>query len=321
MLEKRTTPITGWMIYKKEEKDLTEKNYEALRLLQTARAKNIDIKIFTPEQFELIINRSNENHSIFINNELHSLPDFILPRTGSASKYFTLAILRQLEQLGIFVCNTADAIDLVRDKFRCHQVMAYHNLPIPKTMLVKLIKDTKSVDTKIVEQEIGFPAVVKNITGSKGSGIYLTESASKFRDMMELIYANNPHANIIIQKYIKASHGKDLRVFVVGGKIIACMQRQSGDGNFKANFSRGGSTQAFTVDSEIEWLAIQTAKITGLDIAGIDLLFDEDGFKICEANSSPGFKGLELAVGNIVAEKILDYIIFKVTQKEKSISY
>jgi len=318
MSEKMVSSITGWIIYKKEEKNLTKENYNILRLLEAAREKKIDIKIFTPEQFELIITKSNECHSIFINDELHTLPDFILPRIGSGSNYFTLAVLRQLEHLGVYVCNTAQAIELVKDKLHCHQVMSFHNLPIPKTMLVKLLSETKSIDTKIVEREIGFPAVVKNITGSEGAGIYLTESASKFRDLMELVYVNNPDANIIIQKYIKASHGKDLRVLVVGGRIIACMQRTSGDGDFKANFSRGGSTESFVVTPEIEWLAIETTKITGLDIAGIDLLFDEEGFKICEANSSPGFKGLELAVGKNIAEQIIDYIIFRVQQKEKS---
>lgn len=314
MTNKRTTPITGWIIYKREEKDLTEKNYEILRLLSVARSKGVIIQIISPEKFELIIGQVN-NRQVLINDVLHDLPDFILPRTGSSSKYFTLAVLRQFEHLGVYICNTARAIELVKDKLQCHQVMAYNNLPIPKTMLVKFLKDTKSVDTVIVEREIGFPAIIKNITGSKGSGVYLSDSASRFKDLMELIYANNPHANIIIQKYIKNSHGRDLRVFVVGGRIVACMQRTSGDGDFKANFSRGGSTECFIVTPEIEWLAIETAKITGLDIAGIDLLFDEDGFKVCEANSSPGFKGLELAVGQFVAEQIIDYIIFRVLQK------
>ena len=314
MSEKRTTPITGWIIYKREEKELLEKHYEMHRLLAVARSKGIEIQIFSPERFELIIGQL-DGRTVLINDVRHDLPDFILPRTGSSSKYFTLAVLRQFEHLGVFVCNTAQAIELVKDKLQCHQVMAYNNLPIPKTMLVKFLKDTKSVDTTVVEREIGFPAIIKNITGSKGSGVYLSESASKFKDLMELIYANNPHANIIIQKYIKNSHGRDLRVFVVGGRIIACMQRTSGDGDFKANFSRGGLTESFVVTPEIEWLAIETAKVAGLDIAGIDLLFDEDGFKVCEANSSPGFKGLELAVGQIVAEQIIDYIIFRVLQK------
>jgi len=314
MSEKRMTPITGWIIYKKEESQLTEKNYNILRLLEAGRNAGLELTIFTPEQFELIITK-NDNRSVLINDKPHPLPDFILPRTGSGSKYFTLAVLRQFEHLGVYVCNTARSIELVQDKLHCHQVMSFHNLPIPKTMLVKLLETTKSINTKIVEQEIGFPAVIKNITGSEGAGIYLTDSASKFKDLMELIYINNPHANIIIQKYIKASHGKDLRVFVVGGRIIACMQRTSGDGDFKANFSRGGTTESFAITPEIEWLAIETAKITGLDIAGIDLLFDEDGFKICEANSSPGFKGLELAVGKNIAEQIIDYLIFRVLQK------
>ena len=112
---------------------------------------------------------------------------------------------------------------------------------------------------------------------------------------------------MIIQEYIKFSEGRDLRVIVVGGRVIGAMQRTSTDGSFKANISRGGKGEPYDVDDEMEMLAIQVAKVLDLDVAGVDLLFHNDGYRICEANSSPGFKGFEQALGINIPQKIFDY--------------
>ena len=172
-------------------------------------------------------------------------------------------------------------------------------------MLVKF-----PVELEVVRREIGFPLVIKNVTGTQGSGIYLCESEEKFLDVVELIYSNNSKANIILQEFIEKSRGTDLRAFVLGGRVIGCMQRTS-EKSFKANFSKGAKVEPFELTPEIEWLATESARLANLDIAGIDLLFDEEGYKICEANSAPGFKGMEKAIGESIAEDILDYIILK----------
>lgn len=186
-----------------------------------------------------------------------------------------------------------------------HQLLAHSNLPTPKTMLVKF-----PVEIEVVRREIGFPLIIKNVTGTQGSGIYLCESEDKFTDVMELLYSNNEKANIILQEFIEKSRGTDLRAFVLGGRVIGCMRRSS-EVSFKANFSKGGKVEAFELTPEIEWLATETARLANLDIAGIDLLFDQDGYKICEANSAPGFNGMEQAIGKHVAEDILDYITLR----------
>jgi RimK family alpha-L-glutamate ligase len=113
-----------------------------------------------------------------------------------------------------------------------------------------------------------------------------------------------------LQEFIKTSYGKDIRVFVVGGKVMGSMIRTS-NGSFKSNFSKGGSVSPFEMTPEVEWLATDVAKLFNLDIAGVDLLFDEHGYKVCEANSAPGFKGLERVTGKIIAEGIIDYILVK----------
>ena len=241
-----------------------------------------------------------------IDDKPEPLPDFVIPRMESDTTYYAFSVIRQLQYLGAYVCNDANAIHAVKDKLYTHQLLARSRLSSPKTMLAKY-----PIATEVVKREIGFPLVIKNVTGTQGSGIYLCDSESKFVDVMELIYSNNPKANIILQELIENSYGKDLRVFVVGGKVIGCMQRSSNN-SFKANFSRGGNVASFDLTPEIEWLSTEAAKLLNLDIAGIDLLFDKDEFKICEANSSPCFKGLEQVTGKIIAENIIDYILVRI---------
>jgi RimK family alpha-L-glutamate ligase len=297
--------IRGLILFAKSENQLTEKDYSVKRLLDVARKKEIEIKIVRPDQFELVITRSDKK-SILIDDKAEPLPDFVIPRMGSETTYYAFSVIRQLQYLGVYICNDSNAIYSVKDKLYMHQLLSRSKLSSPRTMLAKY-----PIASEIVKREIGFPLVIKNVTGTQGTGIYLCENENKFIDVMDLIYSNNSKANIILQEFIQKSYGKDLRVFVVGGKVIACMQRQSNN-NFKANFSKGGNVSRYDITPEIEWLSTEAAKLFNLDIAGIDLLFDNDEFKICEANSSPGFLGLEQVVGKVIAENIIDYILVKI---------
>jgi gamma-F420-2:alpha-L-glutamate ligase len=299
-----SNPIRGLILYSKAEEKLTEKDHGVGRLLGAAKNKGIELRVLQPEQFELIVTRS-DTKSILIDDKPVPLPDFVIPRMGSNTTHYAFSVLRQLQNLGVYVCNTADAIASVKDKLYMHQLLAHSRLSSPKTMLAKF-----PISTAVVKREIGFPLVIKNVTGTQGSGIYLCESEEKFIDVMELVYTNNKSASIILQEFIKDSRGRDLRVFVVGGKVIGCMERSSTT-SFKANYSKGGDVAPFPLTPEIEWLATEAAKLFKLDIAGVDLLFDSDGLKICEANSSPGFSGLEQVVGKIIAENIIDYILIR----------
>lgn len=231
---------------------------------------------------------------------------------GSSTSYFALAIIRHLEKLGVFCCNRSQSIELVKDKLHVHQILAESNLPTPKTMLVKF-----PVDPKLIKREIGFPSVIKNVSGTEGKGIHLCRTESDFVDIMDLIYANNKSANIILQEYIKTSRGKDLRIFMVGGRPVASMMRSAKKG-FKANYTLGGNVEPFEISRELEWLATEVVRLIDLDVAGIDVLFNgENSFKVCEANSSPGFKGLELATKKNIAAEIIDYIILNVVSKQE----
>jgi gamma-F420-2:alpha-L-glutamate ligase len=297
----------GLIIYHKKESEITD--YSVLRLLESARSKNIDLSILTPEQFELVVTQSDRN-SILVDDQPTLLPDFILPRIGSATSFYALSVIRQLEHLGVYSCNSANAIKNVKDKLLMHQILAYSKLATPKTMLAKF-----PVDISVVKREIGIPLIIKNVTGTQGKGVYLCESEEKFSDVMDLIYTNNANANIIIQEFIETSYGRDLRVFVIGGKVVGCMQRIAKSG-FKANFSKGADVEPYKLTSEAEWIATEASRLLNLDVAGVDLLFGEDGkYLICEANSSPQFHGLENVVGKKIADDILDYVLVRIGKK------
>jgi gamma-F420-2:alpha-L-glutamate ligase len=299
---KRFYRLKGWILYKTAQNSLSPDAYEIHRLIETAGKKGIDIEVVSPDLFDLLVTREDRK-SILLNGEVVPLPDFLLPRMGAGTSYFGMAVIRHLEKLGVYIVNSAQSIDTVKDKLYSQQILAGHNIPVPRTMLGKY-----PIDDTLVEKYLKFPLVVKTLSGSMGKGIFLCENKSQFNDLMGLIHVTSPKLNIILQEFIKSSHGKDLRVFVVGGRPIACIERKSSDNNFKANYSRGGQVSRFIMTPEVKWLATETARLFGLDIAGIDLLFDGKHFRVCEANSSPGFKGIESCCDIDIADEIYNFI-------------
>ncbi|WP_094228722.1 ATP-grasp domain-containing protein [Methanolobus psychrotolerans] len=294
--------MKGWILYKTPQSSLSPEAYEIHRLIDSAGKKGIEIEVISPDQFDLVVTREDRK-SILLDGKVVPLPDFLLPRMGAGTSYFGMAVIRHLERLGVYVVNSAQCIDTVKDKLYSQQILAENNIPVPKTMLGKY-----PIDDSLVEKYLQFPLVVKTLSGSMGKGVFLCDNKSQFNDLMELVYITNPKLNIILQEFIEASRGKDLRVFVVGGRPIACIERSSSDNNFKANFSRGGQVEKFEMSPEIKWLATETAQLFGLEIAGIDLLFDGKHFKVCEANSSPGFKGIESCCDIDIADEIYNFI-------------
>lgn len=279
--------------------------YELTRLREEARALNIRVEAVAPEEIDLIVSRGGRRSIRRCGIEV-DLPDALLPRTGSATDYFSLAILRQMENLGVEVINSSQAIEAVKDKLYSHQILAQNNLPIPRTMLVRF-----PVDADLVAHQIGFPCVAKLLVGSYGEGVVLCRDAGSFRDLMELIASLDRSQAVILQQYIGSRAGQDLRVWVIGERVLGAMLRSSKDGSFKANITRGGEGQLYPLKPEIEELALSCAAALKLDIAGVDLLFDDDHYCVCEVNSAAGFAGFEEATGVNVAGAILQHCLIR----------
>lgn len=282
-----------------------ESEYENRRLVESLADLGIPATIYHPDNFDVIVGKGT-GHGIKYNGQEFGMPDLVLTRTGSGTTEFITAIVRQFEEENVRCINSSLSVEIAKDKMRSHQLLASHGLPIPNTMLVRF-----PVEVDIVDNMIGWPCVVKVISGSYGEGIYLCENKTSFKKMMEFIGNLDTPKTLLVQEYVDTKPGEDLRVFVVGGKVLGAMKRHAPEGDFRANISNGGYGEPFAVNSEIDYLAREAARICGLDIAGIDLLFDKDGYKICEANSAPGFEGFEKYCNVDVAKEIAHYLKFK----------
>ena len=277
-------------------------SYETKRLIECFKDEGIECFFVHPNNVYIFIDK-DDRKSVLVENEYTNIPDFVIPRVGSATTYYQKAVFRHLERMGVLFINGSDAIDNVKDKLYTMQILAQNNVPHPKTMLVK-----NPVDSNYVSKNIGFPIVVKSLSGTHGKGVYLAENKRNFEQLVEMMEQFNDRFNIILQEFVTDSFGKDLRIIVVGGKVIGAMKRESNDGDFRANVTRGGGAKPVELDEQMEYLALESTKLLGLDIGGVDLLYDNDGYKICEVNSSPGFYGMEKYTEIRVAEQIVTYV-------------
>ena len=292
----------GWILVK----DKFWEAYETNRLIEEFQKQDIEIQLVDPNTIDIFVNKENRQ-SILVNGEPSDLPKFVFPRTGSGTTYHIKAVIRHFERMGVPVINTSDAIDNVKDKLYSHQILAQSNLDIPKTMLLK-----HPIDVDFVQKHLGFPVIVKTISGSYGKGVFLAETKKQLKQLLTMAELTKKSYNIVIQEFVKDTWGKDLRVFVVNNKVVGCMMRQSQDDDFRANITRGGEGIPYEVNEQIEWLSSESAKALNLDIAGVDLLFDNGGYKICEVNSNPGFEGMENFTKKNIAEEIVQFIKMKI---------
>ena len=290
--------MNGWILYKN---DISE-SYETKKLVEEFEKQGIKSRVVHPDAVDIFVDR-DDRKSILVDGKSRPLPDFVIPRTGSGTTYFIKAIIRHLERLGVILINGSNSIDTVKDKLYTQQILGQSNLPVPKTLLVK-----HPINIDFVEKNINFPVIIKTLSGSFGAGVFLAETKKQFEQLLKMAEITKPSYNIIVQEFIKDSWGKDLRVFILNGKVIGCMMRQASDDDFRANISRGGKGIPYQIDDDIEWLGGESARLLGLDIAGVDLLFDGEGYSICEVNSSPGFEGMDKFTKTNIAEQIVTYV-------------
>lgn len=279
-----------WIFYHADPHSDYPGAYAVRQFMETAVRMGIDLAVLQPQKFDLVVDQDSQWSALYEGKPLEK-PDFIISRTGSETSYFMLAVLRHMEHQGIRIINAPAGMEASADKLLTQQILAAKNLPVPKTILAKF-----PVDIDFVEKEIGFPAVVKTLRGNRGSGVVLCETREKFNDLVSLIDQAASNTGFIFQQYIRASHGRDVRLIVAFGEILAAVERRSEGGLFKSNTDM--SLTPFDPPTDMKKLAIDTAGALQLDIAGIDLLFDDNGYRILEANSAPSFKDIE-AVCNI----------------------
>ncbi len=188
-----------------------------------------------------------------------------------------------LERNGVRVINSTLSMHLSRNKFLTHQVLVQHGVPTPIT----LFNVGREYDyTCLSDFFRSSRFVLKAVEGSKGEQVRLISSQSEFRDAMD-----NLDKPCLAQEYIAESHGRDLRVWVIGERVAGCVLRQS-ETNFVSNFSQGGKATAFPVNERIRNLAVNSVRALGLEFAGVDLLFCQGDYTVCEVNGNAGFRSL-----------------------------
>jgi gamma-F420-2:alpha-L-glutamate ligase len=294
--------LSGWIIHKQE----LGENFEVERLVEEFKKQSVDIRVVNPQDVDIFVDR-DDRKSIIVSGQQRKLPDFVLPRTGSGTTYFIKAIIRHMERLGVVMINGSESIDAVKDKLYSQQILGQSNLPVPKTMLVR-----HPINLELIEKNLSYPMIVKTLSGSYGAGVFLVEDRKQFRQLMKMAELTKPSYNIIVQEFIQDSYGKDLRVLVVNGKVVGCMMRQAVDGDFRANLTRGGEAIPYQIDDNIEWLGGECARLLNLDVAGVDLLFNNGSYTICEVNSAPGFEGMEKYTNKNIAIEMVNYVVKKI---------
>ncbi len=294
--------INAWILFHSDPSNAEHESEECTRLLEEGYKLGVSFKILDQSQFELLVDDKGLWQAYYNGQKLEE-PEFILVRSGAETNYAGFAVLRFYEQLGVPLYNPRRAIERSADKLYAQKILGTAGIAMPKSLLGRC-----PPDIDLVERELGFPVVLKVLNGTCGQGIMLANDREQLRDVMGLLAQTGGDIRILFQQYITASHGRDLRVLVTGGKVQGCMERRS-TGGFKSNVSLGGVGSEHPVTSEIEKLALAAASALELDVAGVDLLMDENGYKVCEVNSAPGFTGeggMEAACRLNVAKLIIE---------------
>ena len=295
-----------WLLSKKENID----KYSFSRFKGVATELKLDFSFVHPEDFDIIATAEGKK-SIHYQGKDVDFPDCLIPRMGSGTTYFGLAVIRHFEKNGVLVLNSSEAVANAKDKLATIQNLVANNIPTPKTMLAKF-----PFDIEFIKKEFSYPIIVKTVSGSLGKGIFLCNNAHQLQDIMDLIeVSKEPNVNVILQEFISSSKGRDLRVIIIGGRPIGAILRKAKRGKFKANYSAGGSAESFPLNPAIEWLAVESAHTLGLEIAGVDILFDGNNYKVCEVNSAPHFEGFEKATGINIPKAIFKYIELKLGKR------
>lgn len=270
-------------------------------LCQSGRKHQIDITMKTNE--ELLVECKRTEAGILQEKEQ---VDFVL----FWDKDIRLA--RMLEALGYIVVNSSQAIENCDDKGLTHQILSSHHIPMPGTILAPMTYPNIGYSNldfldKII-REIGLPLVIKENFGSFGAQVYLCHKREEaYRKTKEL-----EGKAILFQEFIAQTNGRDVRLQVVGDKVIAAMERKAKAGDFRANITNGGTMKPYHPTPLEEKLAVDSCKYLGADFAGVDLLFGEGGEPlVCEVNSNAHFKNIYDCTGVNAADKIMEYILGK----------
>jgi ribosomal protein S6--L-glutamate ligase len=274
-------------------------NYSTRRLKQEAIRHGHGVRVLNYAKCYVTL-ESNKPVIRYEGEELKDI-DVIIPRIAANLTSYGSSIVRQFEMQNAFTTTTSIAIVRSRDKLRSTQLLAKAGIGIPKTVFGR---ETADLDD-VLDQVGGAPVIIKVARGTHGNGVVLAETRKAAKAVMQAFYVEG--VSFIVQEYIAESAGADIRAFVVNGKVVASMKRQSLDDDFRSNLHQGGEGSPVKLTDIERKTALRAAKAMGLPICGVDMMRSDRGPLVLEVNSSPGF-GIEKVTGHNVAGKIIEYV-------------
>lgn len=276
------------------------KCYSTRRLREAAIARGHNIRVLNT--LKLSIGLESEYPELYYKGRLLSQYDAVVPRIGNSITFFGTAVVRQFQQMNTFCLNTANSIVNSRDKLRSLQILSRYDVGIAPTAYVRDSNDILPA----IERVGGAPVIIKLIEGTQGKGVILAETQKVAEAIIEAM--QGAKQNVLLQKFVAESKGKDVRAFVVGDQVVAAMRRVAHGQEFRSNLHRGGTAEPIQLDERYERTAVRAAQILGLRVAGVDILEGAEGPQIIEVNSSPGLEGIETCTGVDVAGEIIAYL-------------
>lgn len=275
-------------------------NYTTKRLKEVAKERGHEVKTISYTKCYVAIDKDTP----IIRYKGQSLDAFdaVIPRIAQSYTKYGTAVVRQFEATGAFSTASSIAINRSRDKLRAYQVLAKAGVPIPRTVFAR---ETASFED-VAEMAGGTPLIIKVARGTHGNGVVLAETPKAAKAVMQAFYVEG--VNFLVQEFVKESAGVDIRVLVVGGRVVASVKRQSLDGDFRSNTHQGGTGVPVKLTEEERKTATKAAKAMGLPICGVDMMRSERGPLVLEVNSSASIKTPELITKRDIATKIIEYI-------------
>ncbi len=274
--------------------------YSHKRIVAAAHARGHEIEVI--DTLRCYMNIASHRPDVRYRGRSLSGFDAIIPRIGASITFYGLAVLRQFEMMGVWPLNESVAIGRSRDKLRCLQLLSRKGIGLPVTAFAHA---TSQADD-LMDMVGGPPLVVKLLEGTQGIGVVLAETRTSAKSMIEAF--GGVEANILVQEFVRESRGTDIRAIVIGGKVVASMQRTGAKDDFRSNLHRGGKATAIKITPEERSTAARTAKIMGLNVCGVDMLRSNHGPLVMEVNSTPGLEGIESATGQDIAGLMIEFL-------------
>lgn len=275
-------------------------NYSSRRLMEAAELRGHVIEAIDTARCYMRI--GTDRPEVHYDGKVLPRYDAVIPRIGATITDYGMAVLRQFDNTGAFCLNGAGGIGRSRDKLLAHQLLARARIDMPITAFAHSPKDTKD----LIEIAGKAPVVVKLLSSTQGKGVVLAETRKAAESLVDAFRGLD--ANFLVQEFIEEAGGADVRVFVIGTKVVGAMKRQAQAGEFRSNLHRGGIAKPVRLTKEEKTIARDAARILGLKVAGVDLLQTSEGPKVLEVNSSPGLEGIETATGKDIAGLVIEHL-------------